>query len=257
MTGLGAFPGFDFGGGGFGGGGGDTQGAACKDKAGGFKCPKKQGCPSGNCDEDAPGGWKSWVDAHNLVRCMHDSPPLSWSNEMYKNVKSVFEHKQGMGHSDSYGLRPPAGPAGENLAWASWSLTAEGATKMWYDEVKDCGPFPGCKQGATGAVGHFTALIWDGANEIGCHANRHGLRACQYRGGDNFDCETPNNSRFYAKAVFKPVFSMAECEEKLKLCKSGKVLPDPDPQEHDEPDNDEPPVPPDPRRRSPPEPRRR
>merc|ERR1719171_3440041 len=158
-----------------------------------------------------------------------------------------------MGHSDCYKLKAPEGPAGENLAWASWSLTADRATEMWYSEIEDCGPFPGCSSGSTGAVGHFTALIWDGAKEIGCHANEHGLRACQYRGGDTFDCETPNNSRFYTKAVFKNVFSREECEEKLKQCKSGKALPDPDPQEHEEPDKPDPRPSPDPRRRSPPD----
>merc|ERR1719171_1659413 len=166
-----------------------------------------------------------------------------------------------MGHSKSYDLQPPKGPAGENLAWASWSLSAEEATMMWYDEIKDCGPFPGCSQGKKGTVGHFTALIWDNAKEIGCHANKHGLRACQYKGADEFDCTTPNNMRFYEQNVFGPVFSRAECEEKLKQCNSGESWPDPDPQEHEEPDqpaeNDEREDRPDPRRRSPPDPRRR
>merc|ERR1712100_928201 len=97
-----------------------------------------------------------------------------------------------MSHSKSYDVPAPAGPAGENLAWASYSLSAERSVQMWYDEVNDCGPFPGCKTGSTGVTGHFTALIWDGVKEIGCHANNHGLRACQYRGGDTKDCTTPN-----------------------------------------------------------------
>jgi hypothetical protein len=256
--GAGAFPGFDFGGGGGGGWGGDTQGDACSGKPGGFQCPKNMGCPSGDCEEDGPGGWESWVDAHNVRRCMHDVPAVTWSNAMYRNVKKIFKDQRRMGHSDCYKLKAPEGPAGENLAWASWSLTADRATEMWYSEIEDCGPFPGCSSGSTGAVGHFTALIWDGAKEIGCHANEHGLRACQYRGGDTFDCETPNNSRFYTSAVFKNVFSREECEKKLKKCKSGQALPDPDPQEHEEPDKPDPRPSPDPRRRSPPpDPRRR
>ena len=99
------------------------------------------------------------------------------------------------------------GPAGENLAWGSHPLSAERSVQMWYDEVKDCGPFPGCDSGATGVVGHFTALIWDGVNEIGCHANDHNLRACQYRGGDRLSCKTPNMMGSYKTNVFKAVRS--------------------------------------------------
>jgi len=199
------------------GGGGST----CDAKPGGFTCPENLGCPDGNCNEDSPGGWESWVDIHNIYRCMHDVPPVVWSNAMYANVKKVFQNQQQMSHSDCYGVQPPAGPAGENLAWASWSLSGEQATKMWYDEVNDCGSFPGCKSGSSGVTGHFTALIWDGVKEIGCHANVHGLRACQYRGGDSKDCTTPNMGGHYETNVFKPVFSKAECEKRVDECKQG------------------------------------
>merc|ERR1711990_79261 len=126
-----------------------------------------------------------------------------------------------MSHSDCYSVPAPAGPAGENLAWASYSLSAERSVQMWYDEVNDCGPFPGCKTGSRGATGHFTALIWDGVKEIGCTANNHGLRACQYRGGDTKDCTTPNMGGHYETNVFKPVFSLAECEKRVDECKRG------------------------------------
>jgi hypothetical protein len=177
--------------------------------------------------------WQSWVDAHNIRRCMHDVPPLSWSNAMYANVKKVFQNQRQMSHSDCYGVPAPAGPAGENLAWASYSLSPDKATEMWYDEVNDCGPFPGCQSGARGAIGHFTALIWNGVKEIGCHANHHGLRACQYRGGDSKDCTTPNMGGHYGTNVFKPVYSQSECEKRVKQCKSGGGSINPIPEDDD------------------------
>merc|ERR1719161_42508 len=140
---------------------------------------------------------------------------------MYDHVKKTFQHQSQMKHSNSYGVPPPAGPAGENLAWGSYLLSPEQATKMWYDEVNNCGSFPGCKSGSRGVTGHFTALIWDGVKEIGCHANVHGLRACQYRGGDSKDCTTPNMGGHYETNVFKPVFSKAECEKRVDECKQG------------------------------------
>jgi len=186
-----------------------------------FKCPANNGCldKGGNCNEDSPGEWEGWVDIHNIYRCMHDVPAVSWSNAMYANVKKVFANQRQMSHSDCYGVQPPAGPAGENLAWASWSLSPDESTKMWYDEVNDCGNFPGCKSGSRGVTGHFTALIWDGVKEIGCTANHHGLRACQYRGGDSKDCTTPNMGGHYETNVFKAVFSEAECKKRVEECK--------------------------------------
>jgi len=228
------FEGFDFGGGGGGGGGwggggggnggwggGGGGGSTCDGTPGGWKCPANLGCPTGDCVEDGPGQWEAWVDSHNVVRCMHDAPPVSWSNAMYANVNKVFKNQRQMSHSKSYDVPAPAGPAGENLAWASYSLSAERSVQMWYDEVNDCGPFPGCKTGSRGVTGHFTALIWDGVKEIGCHANNHGLRACQYRGGDTKDCTTPNMGGNYEKNVFKAIRSRSDCEEKLRQCKAG------------------------------------
>merc|ERR1711990_885687 len=96
-----------------------------------------------------------------------------------------------MEHSQSYSLKAPAGPAGENLAMGYSSL--ERATAGWYNEVKDCGNFPGCKKGKKGVVGHFTALIWKGATELGCginHAKK--LYVCHYKAGDKLSGATSN-----------------------------------------------------------------
>ena len=127
---------------------------------------------------------QEFLDAHNIRRCMHDVPALSWSNVMYDHVKQTFQNQKQMKHSPSYNVPPPAGPAGENLAFGSYVLSPEQSTQMWYSEVNACGPFPGCRDGSTGVTGHFTALIWSGVKEIGCHTNQHRLVACQYKGGD-------------------------------------------------------------------------
>ena len=115
--------------------------------------------------QDGPGSAQEWLDAHNIRRCMHDVPALSWSSAMYDSVKETFQNQPEMEHSDSYSVPPPAGPAGENLAYGSYVLTPEQSTKMWYDEINDCGPFPGCKTGSTGVTGHFTPIVWNGVNK--------------------------------------------------------------------------------------------
>lgn len=196
---------------------------------GGFKCPGKNIC-NGKCKEDGPGSWQEWLDAHNVRRCMHDVPAVVWSTAMYEHVHKTFKNQQQMKHSPSYQVPPPAGPAGENLAWASYVLSPEQSTGMWYDEIKDCGPFPGCSDGATGVVGHFTALIWDGVREIGCHSNKHRLVACQYRAGDRLGSDTPNMMGHYRGNVFSNVKSRSQCEKILKKCKEagggGAKVPD-------------------------------
>jgi len=45
---------------------------------------------------------------------------------------------------------------------------------MWYDEIKKCGPFPGCESGKRGSVGHFTAMIWKGTTVMGCAKSTNG-----------------------------------------------------------------------------------
>merc|ERR1719440_1706273 len=146
---------------------------------GGFTCP----APTGDVREDGPGSAQEWLDAHNIRRCMHDIPSLSWSSVMYDHVKETFKDQNYMAHSPSYNVPPPAGPAGENLAFGSYVLSPEESTQMWYSEIDACGPFPGCKivpvDPNQGTIGHFTALIWDGAKKIGCHTNTHRLVACQ------------------------------------------------------------------------------
>jgi hypothetical protein len=92
---------------------------------------------------------------------------------------------------------------------------------MWYDEIKDCGPFPGCKDGKRGVTGHFTAMIWDGIKELGCYANPHGIRACQYKGGDSLGCSSANMVNNYKKNVFKAVHSMDHCKREVEQCKQG------------------------------------
>ena len=75
-------------------------------------------------------------------------------------------------HSDSYHLAYPAGPAGENLA--AGQSTPTSAVNAWYNEVNDC-IWPGCQSGNGGAtVGHFTAMIWSGATQMGCGVNPTG-----------------------------------------------------------------------------------
>jgi hypothetical protein len=151
---------------------------------------------------------------------MHDVAPAVWSQDVYDDTYSHFKNSMSMSHSDCYNVPAPAGPAGENLYMASWTPTPLQASQKWYDEIHDCGPFPGCSSGKSGTVGHFTAMIWDGGKEIGCVLNNNNIAACRYKGDDFKSCQTPNfgGDPSYVQNVFAPMKTFEECKAEVAAC---------------------------------------
>lgn len=145
-----------------------------------------------------------WVDLTNAKRGLHGACPLTWSQDMADGMKDWVDGlTTGMVHSDSYHLPPPQGPAGENLAQSSGRITPETSVSMWYNEEHDCASLPGCQEGVNGAVvGHFTALVWKGAREMGCAISDNGnFAGCRYRAGDTLSGDTPNMRGHYVENV--------------------------------------------------------
>lgn len=140
---------------------------------------------------------------------------------MANDASSYISGKTSMQHSDSYGLSPPAGPAGENLFSASWAASPQEAVDMWYDEVHDCATgaqfTDGCAQPAAGKMtGHFTAMVWKGVKEIGCAFSdlKAGLIICRYKAGNSLSNDTPNmnkGSGNYVNHVFPASKTKAQC----------------------------------------------
>lgn len=119
-----------------------------------------------------------------------------------------------MQHSDSYGLAPPLGPSGENLALGH--STVESATSDWYNEVVDCKTLPGCESPKSSGqqVGHFTALIWKGAKSLGCGSSSQNLHVCRYKGDDAKNCNTPNMGGCYTANVNAATKTEAQCHRR-------------------------------------------
>merc|ERR1711904_69877 len=147
---------------------------------------------------------------------MHGVPPVKWSSAVAKSAQE-WANKGKYEHSLSYNVPSPAGPAGENLALGHETIAQ--ANWAWYNEVKDCVEFPGCRgpkgQGKNGAaIGHFTALIWRGVKEIGCGTSKvdgRDMYVCRYRSGPKKDCNTPNMGGCYKQNVPKKVKTKAQC----------------------------------------------
>merc|ERR1719460_1976987 len=196
--------------------GGAVGGSACSGgKAVEFECPKDGGCPGGGCSGT---GWEEWVAAHNIYRCMHDLPAVSWGQAVYEDCYATFKDQSEMAHSHSYDVKPPAGPAGENLFWASYVATPQEACAGWYSEFAECGPFPGCKDGASGTTGHFTSMSWKGVKEIGCAYGKDGLIACRYKAGDELSADTPNMAGGYKDNVLAKKNKYSDCVATVAKC---------------------------------------
>lgn len=124
----------------------------------------------------------------NIYRCMHGSPPLKWSGTLANEVNSYISPMTSMVHD------PNNHNSGENIYLTSGTADAAQAVKMWYDEVNECatgGPkkfTDGCMKEKPGEqVGHFTAMIWKGAQTLGCaYSTNNKLIMCRY-GGNNRD----------------------------------------------------------------------
>jgi len=160
----------------------------------------------------------------NQYRCMHGGPNLSWSQPMAQSAKTWIWNKTTLLHSDSYGLKAPAGPAAENLAFHRTKIDLGQVIKAWYEECKlcstgDCSTFTGgCTEGKDNhPVGHFTALVWKGAKEIGCSLNKvNTLLLCRYKGADKLSPSTPNIQNHFAKHVKSMVKTPEECKGVVK-----------------------------------------
>jgi len=196
----------------------ECEGTGCQSTAAGWECPAGGGCPSGDCDSAAD--WKDWVAAHNIYRCMHNVPAVVWDDAVYQDTYKTFAQQSYMSHSASYDVPAPAGPAGENLFQGTGTYNAMDAVSSWYSEVKDCGTMPGCRSGAMGVTGHFTAMIWQGDKQIGCLANSYKLFSCRYKGLDYKTCNTPNfgDNTAYTQNVYPRVKTYSECKAAVAAC---------------------------------------
>lgn len=150
-----------------------------------------------------------WLYWHNVYRCMHNVPNVTWNNYTEISAKNWIDKLTYMKHSNSYYELPPAGPAGENLAQGYTKI--ENIVKAWYDEIKCCNSFPGCESSKC-TTGHFTAIVWKGLKQIGCsYNNKNKIGICRYRSGNKLSYDTVNMQGSYKLNVFPKVKSIEQC----------------------------------------------
>ena len=134
----------------------------------------------------------AYINAHNAKRALHcDTPNVAHSNALAAAAQAYADTCP-TGHS-SESDRPNSG---ENLYWVGSSAAGQfqedtsytSAADSWYAEIDDYDMATGSsKPDATGAIGHFTQMVWKSSVEVGC--------------GVNLNCNNKFGGGFYNSAV--------------------------------------------------------
>ncbi|OBZ91733.1 Repressed by EFG1 protein 1 [Choanephora cucurbitarum] len=136
------------------------------------------------------------LNAHNMLRLRHSSPPLSWNNTLATFAEQWINKCQ-WAHS--------GGPYGENLALRTpgWNATVN----AWYNEIS---LYNFSNPGFSSSTGHFTQVVWKATTQVGC-----AVRYCSNLSGNIYACEytprgnvlwggTGDRNRFFRENVLPP-----------------------------------------------------
>jgi len=156
---------------------------------------------------------KEILDSHNKLRALYKSAPLKYSETLENSARKWARklQKDGCHMVHSHGQ---VGDYGENLFWASPLITTvtysngkkkrirklqnispSEVSQAWHDEVKFYNYEDGsCKKGEM--CGHFTQLIWDTTQELGCAAtscdDMSQVWVCEYYPAGNISIQYPD-----------------------------------------------------------------
>ncbi len=113
-------------------------------------------------DRTGGGGFNGdMIQAHNVYRAKHGSPPLKWSVEAAKKAQSWAERLASTGtlqHGNHDHM-------GQNIAYKSGSeYKGQEVVDNWYSEEKT---YNYSTPGFHGNSGHFTQLVWKSTTHIG------------------------------------------------------------------------------------------
>lgn len=119
----------------------------------------------------------TFISQHNRLRQSKGVQPLSWDSSLAVTAQQwankLATDSQRMGQAS---LQHRTGSnLGENIAWSSdQNANVLFASKGWADEepLYDPNTFQ-CKAGGYNECGHYTQMIWDKTNKLGCGTARN------------------------------------------------------------------------------------
>ncbi|KAM0946015.1 putative CAP domain-containing protein [Dioscorea sansibarensis] len=109
---------------------------------------------------------RAFLKAHNLIRANFSEQPLIWDRKLARNAR---RWSLNLKYNFECTLSHSAGPFGENLFWGSpgWQWTPNDAVESWAKEASDYDWANNiCAAGKV--CGHFTQIIWNDTQKIGC-----------------------------------------------------------------------------------------
>lgn len=154
------------------------------------------------------------LDQHNVYRCMHDVPLLSWDAEIAEQAQAwadrgIYAHSSWTERLPACQGHTPVG-CGENIAWGWPSRSGTDVTIAWYSEIEHTDPY-GLVPSYTPDIGHYTQVVWEKTTKLGCgkgRVTRFGREGdfwvCQYGPAGNYGGQFEAN-------VLAPTKSVESC----------------------------------------------
>lgn len=189
-------------------GGGDSGGGASSSSSTTAVTPRPTLAPtlaptSPATASSVPSEMKDLLRTHNIYRCMHNVPAMTWEPEIQKLAQAWADYLPRVGKLMHGGMdQYPPGRLGQNLAYGA---NDAGSVKMWYDEIQYTNN--GLVNSFGSKTGHYTQVVWKESTKLGCgKISRMRLVVCDYFPAGNMRGQFTQN-------VLRPVKSQNECQQ--------------------------------------------
>mmetsp|Transcript_15496 Transcript_15496/g.44526 ORF Transcript_15496/g.44526 Transcript_15496/m.44526 type:complete len:405 (-) Transcript_15496:177-1391(-) len=155
------------------------------------------------------------LDQHNIYRCMHGVPLLTWDDAIAANAQAWADNGA-YEHSSSSSRLVNGELCGENLAWGYPSRSGKDSTMAWYSEIEFTDPYGTADSmddttKPREAIGHYTQVVWSTSLKLGCgkgkatvSGNLGDYWVCQYGPAGNYGGQ-------FSDKVKAPVKTANEC----------------------------------------------
>jgi hypothetical protein len=154
------------------------------------------------------------LDKHNVYRCMHGVPALTWDADIAANAQAWADSGV-WGHSPK--PRTVNGKdVGENIGWGT-SRTGPETVIAWYSEIQYKSPYGLAESSSDSVVegetvGHYTAVVWKSTTRLGCGKGRATINGNE---GDYWVCEYGNSrgntNWLFKETVLEPATRVSAC----------------------------------------------
>jgi len=156
------------------------------------------------------------LDKHNVYRCMHGVPLLTWNDTIAKNAQT-WADKKVYAHSSSSFRVVNKVQLGENIAWGYPTYSGTDSTIAWYSEIQFTDPWGTAKSSVSPinpqeTLGHYTQVVWKTTTSLGCGKGKATIEkttgdfwVCQYGPAGNYVGQ-------YKKNVLAPTKNAADCK---------------------------------------------